>query len=106
MDSTKLSGDQYMSLSVDAMQTATNDERGTVRALAREVEEAHADRALLDNFIARILTFHSRWDQLSILRSDRAPIYQPPVIRGDIRLPSAHAPERPLSLASLAGTWS
>jgi hypothetical protein len=33
-----------MSLSVDAMLASTNDERGTVRALAREIEEAHADR--------------------------------------------------------------
>jgi hypothetical protein len=44
MDAAKYCGDRHILKSVDAMQNSTCDERGTVRALAREIEEAQADR--------------------------------------------------------------
>jgi hypothetical protein len=43
MDQARLSGDVHVRASVDAMQKASTDERGTVRALAREVDEEAQD---------------------------------------------------------------
>jgi hypothetical protein len=47
METTRTSGDVHMRLSVDAMLSSTSDERGTVRALSRDIEEAHVDRKSL-----------------------------------------------------------
>jgi hypothetical protein len=42
MESAKASNDGNLTASVNAMLSATNDDRGTVRALVRDVEEAYA----------------------------------------------------------------
>ena len=43
MDSVALTNDGNLTSCVKAMLTATNDDRGTVRAMVREVEEAYAE---------------------------------------------------------------
>jgi hypothetical protein len=60
-------GDTHLRLSIDAMQSSTNDARGTVRALSREVEEAFGDREST-TFHPTCVLIVSRWDYVSILR--------------------------------------
>lgn len=43
MEAAKASNDGSLTASVNAMLSATNDDRGTVRALVRDIEEAYAE---------------------------------------------------------------
>lgn len=60
---------EWMRLSVNAMFTASADDRGTVQALARELDEAQADGKVYSGLVKHWLTCPRRWYNLLVWRA-------------------------------------